>query len=72
MIAGGCMDDMTQNGGKKIEDPKGLQYKIRWHPSIKDELEHTKEAKTNGMKLVNGFEYVNFERREQIGTVQPA
>ena len=72
MIAGGCMDDMTQNGGKKIEEPKRpqyKQYKNGWHPLIKDELRHTKGAKPNGRKLVNGFECVQLERREQIGIV---
>jgi chromosome segregation ATPase len=55
MIAGGCMDDLTKSGGKKIEKPKGPQYKNGWHPLIKDELRHTKGAKTNGKKLSNGF-----------------
>ena len=72
MIAGGCMNDMTQSGGKKIEKTKRTQYKNGWHPSIKNELRHTKGAKKNGRKLVNCFECVQFERMEQIGIVQPA
>jgi hypothetical protein len=72
IIAKGCMDGKTQNGGKKVEKPKGPQYKNGRHPSIKDGLGHTKGAKTNGRKLVNGFECVQFERKELIGIVQPA
>jgi hypothetical protein len=55
MIAGGCMYDMTQSGGKKIEKTKRPQHKNGWHPSVKNELRHTKGAKTNGKKLVSGF-----------------
>jgi len=46
----------TQNGGKKVEEPKRPQYKNGRHPSIKDGLGHTKGGKTNGRKLVNGVE----------------
>ena len=66
------MDGKTQIGGKMVEEPKRSQYKNRRYPSIKDWLGHTKGAKTNGRKLVNGFECVQFERKEQISTVQPA
>ena len=66
------MDGKTQNGGKKVEELKRPQYKNGRHPPIKDGLGHTKGAKTNGQKLVNGFECVQFERKEQIGTDQPA
>jgi hypothetical protein len=69
IIAKGCMDGKIQNGGKKVEEPKRPQYKNGRHPSIKYGLGHTKGGKTNGRKLVNGFECVQFERKEQIGTV---
>ena len=69
IIAKGCMDGKTQGKSKKIDEPKKPQYKNGRHPSIKDRLGHTKGAKTNGRKIVNGFEYVKFERKEQIGTV---
>jgi hypothetical protein len=66
------MDRKTQNGDKKVEKPKGPQYKNGRHPSIKDRLGHIKGVKTNRRKLVNGFECVQFERKKLIGTVQPA
>ncbi len=39
---------------------------------IKGELGHTKGAKTNDEKKMNGSECVQFERKEKIGTDQPA
>ena len=45
IIAKGCVDGKTQNGGKKVEEPKRPQYMNRRHPSIKDYLGHTKEPK---------------------------
>ena len=62
IIAKGCMDEKAHHSGKKVEEPKRPQYK--------NGLGHTKGAKTNGRKLVNGFECVQFEK-ELIGTVQP-
>jgi hypothetical protein len=71
IIAKGWMDGKIQNGGKKVEEPKTPQYKNGRHPSVKHGLGHTKGGITNGRKLVNGFECVQFERKEQIGIVQP-
>jgi hypothetical protein len=53
IIGKGCMD-----GNKKVDDPKKPQYKNRRHPSIKDVPGHTKGTKTNGRKIVNGYECV--------------
>jgi hypothetical protein len=44
----------------------------RLNEMIIDGLRHTKGAKTNGTKLVNGFDCMQSERKEQIGIVQPA
>ena len=72
VIARGCMDEESHHGGKKVEEPKRPQYKNGRHPSIKDGLGHIKDGKSNGRKLVNGVECVQFERKEWFGIVQPA
>jgi hypothetical protein len=72
IIGKGCMDDKVQTNDKKKDEPKGPQYKKGRHPSIKYGLGHTKGAKTNGRKIVNGYECVQFERKDRIGTDQPA
>jgi hypothetical protein len=59
------MDDKTQASGKKVEEPKRPQYKKGRHPSIRHGLDHTKEAKTNGRKIVNGYECVQFKRKTE-------
>jgi hypothetical protein len=69
IIAKGCIYGKTQNGDKKVEEPKRPRYKNERHLSIKDGLGHTKGAKTNGRKLVNGVKCVQFERKEHIGIV---
>ena len=63
---------VTQSNDKKIDESKGPQFKQGRHPSIKHELGHTKEAKTNGRRIVNGYECVQFERKGKIGIDQPA
>ena len=70
IIGKGCMDGKAQTSDKKNE-PKGPQYKKGRYPSIKHGLDHTKVAKTNGRKIVNGYEYVQFERKDRIGIDQP-
>ena len=57
--------------GKKVDEQKKPQYKNGRHPSIKDGLRHTKGAKTNGTRIANGYECVQFERKYRIGTDQP-
>jgi hypothetical protein len=69
IIGKGCMGGKAHNSGKKVDEPKKPQYKNGRHPSIKDGLRHTKGAKTNGRKIVNDFECMQFERKQQIGTV---
>ena len=58
IIGKGCMDGKGQVNDKKKDEPKGPQYKNRRHPSIKHGLVHTTKAKTNGRKIVNGYECV--------------
>jgi hypothetical protein len=58
IIGKGCMDGKAQTNDKMKDEPKGPQYKKGRHPSIKHGLSHTKEAKTNGRKIVNGYERV--------------
>ena len=48
----------TQSNDKKNDESKGPQFKQGRHPSIKHELGHTKEAKTNERRIVNGYECV--------------
>ena len=65
------MIDKAQTNGKK-EEQKGPQYKQGRHPLIKHGLSHTKGAKTNGTRIVNDYECVQFEMKGKIGTDQPA
>jgi hypothetical protein len=50
IIAKGCMDGKTQNGGKNVEEPKRPQYKNGRHPSINVGLGHTKLKEPKPMK----------------------
>ena len=63
---------MTQSNDKKVDESKGPQFKQGRHSSIKHGLDHTKGAKTNGRRIVNGYECVQFERKGRIGVEQPA
>ena len=71
IIGKGCMGE-TQSNNKKNDESKGPQFKQGRHPSIKHGLGHTKGAKINGRKIVNGYERVQFERKDRISTDQPA
>ena len=62
----------TQSNDKKVDESKGPQFKQGRHPSIKHGLGHTIGAKTNGRKIINGYECVKFERKERVGRDQPA
>ena len=61
----------TQSNDKKNDESKGPQFKQEMYPSIKHGLGHTKGAKTNGRRIVNGYECVQFERKDRIGVEQP-
>ena len=49
---------VTQFNDKKVDESKEPPFKQGRHPSIKHGLSHTKGAKTNGRRIVNGFECV--------------
>ena len=66
------MSGKAQVSDKKANDSKVSQFKQRRHPSIKHGLGHTAGAKTNGRKIINSYECVKFERKERVGTDQPA
>ena len=68
IIDKGYLNGKAQASDKKVDEPKGPQLKQGRHPSIKHGLGHTKGAKTNGRKIVNGYECVQFERKDIIGT----
>ena len=61
-----CMGK-AQSNDKKKDESKGSQFKQGRHLSIKHGLGHTKGAKTNGRRIVNGYECVQFERKGRIG-----
>jgi len=63
---------MVQAASGKVDQPKRPQYKDGRHPHIKDGLGHTKGGKTNGRKVVNGYECVQFMSNGKIGTDRPA
>jgi hypothetical protein len=72
IIDKGCLSGKAQVSHKKIDEPKRPQFKEGRHPSIKHGIEHTAGAKTNGRKIINGYECVKFERKSKIGTYRPA
>jgi hypothetical protein len=71
MLGKRCMEGKKAASGKD-DQPKKAQYKNGRHPHIKDGLEHTKGAKTNGRKVINGYECVQFMSKGKIGIDQPA
>jgi len=64
--------DSNKTASGKVDQPKRPQYKDGRHPHIKDGLGHTKGGKTNGRKVVNGYECVQFMSKGKIGTDRPA
>jgi hypothetical protein len=72
ILSKGYLSSKTQVGDKKANDPKGPQFKQGRHPLIKHGLRHTAAAKTNERKIINGYEFVKFERKGKIGTDRPA
>jgi len=59
-------------GSDKENQSKKAQYKDGRHTHIKDGLGLKKGAKTNGRKVINGYECVKFTSKGKIGTEQPA
>ena len=57
MLGKRCMKDKKPAGGK-VEKPKRPQYKGGRNPRIKDGLRHNHRGKTNGRKVINGYECV--------------
>ena len=60
IIGKGCLSGKAQVSDKKANDSKVPQFKQGRHPSIKHGLGHTKRAKTNGRRIMNGYERVQF------------
>ena len=56
IIGKGCMGKAQSNDKK--DESKGPQFKQERHPSIKHGLDHIRGARTNGRRIVNGYEYV--------------
>jgi hypothetical protein len=71
IIGKGYLNGKAQVSDKKASDSKVPQFKQGRHLSIKHGLRHTAGAKTNGKKIINGYECVRFERKDKIGTDQP-
>ena len=57
----------VKSAGGKVEQPKRPQYKGGRNPHIKDGLGHTHGGKTNGRKVINGYECVQFMNKGQKG-----
>jgi hypothetical protein len=64
--------DSNKTASGKVDQPKRPQYKDGRHPHIKDGLGHTKGSKTNGRKVINGYECVQFMSKGKIGIERPA
>jgi hypothetical protein len=65
IIGKGCLSGKAQVSHKKVDEPKGPQFKQVRHPLIKYGLGHTAGAKTNGIKTINGYKCVKFERKKK-------
>jgi hypothetical protein len=72
VIGKGCLSGKAQVSHKKVDEPKRPQFMEVRNPSIKHGLGHTAGAKTNGRKIINGYECVKFERKGKIGTNRSA
>ena len=72
IIVKGCLSGKAQVSDKKANYSKVPQLKQGRHPSIKHGLGHTTGAKTNGRKIINGYECVKFERKKRVSTDQHA
>jgi hypothetical protein len=66
-----CNSDKKIASGKETQ-PKRPQYKDGRLPHIKDGLGHIHGNKTNGRKLINGVECVQFMSKGKIGTERSA
>jgi hypothetical protein len=60
------------NKSGKDDQSKRPKYKDGRLPHIKNGLGHEKGNKTNGRKVINGFECVQFISKGKIGTDRPA
>jgi hypothetical protein len=72
IIGKDCLSGKAHVSDKKLNNSKVPQFKQGRHPSIKHGLGHTVGAKTNGRKIINGYECVKFERKDKIGIDWPA
>jgi hypothetical protein len=72
VIGKSCLSGKAQVSHKKVDEPKRPQFMEVRNPSIKYGLGHTTGAKTNGRKIINGYECVKFERKGKIGTNRSA
>jgi hypothetical protein len=64
------LNAMLNKSGK--DEQKRPKYKDGRLPHIKNGLGHEKGNKTNGRKVINGFECVQFISKGKIGTDRPA
>jgi len=64
--------DSKKPASGKVDQPKRPQYKDGRHPHIKDGLGHIKGGKTNGRKVINGFECVQFRSKGLVDTERSA
>jgi len=71
MIGEKCIKVNKAVSGKENQ-PKKPQYKDGRHPHVKDGLGHKEGTKTNGRKVINGYECVNFTSKGKIGREQRA
>jgi hypothetical protein len=72
VISKGCLSGKAQVGPKVVDEAQRPKYKEGRHPSIKHGLGYIDGAKTNGKKIINGYECVRFERKGKIGTERSA
>jgi len=72
IITKSCLGGKAQVSDKRENDLRGPQFKQGRHPSFKHGLGHTIGAKTNGRKIINGYECVKFESKGKIGVERPA
>ena len=64
MLGKRCMEGKKSAGGN-VEQPTRTQYKDGRNSRIKDGLGHTHGGKTNGRKVINGYECVQIMSKGQ-------
>jgi hypothetical protein len=71
IIAKGFLSGKAQVSHEEVDEAKRSKFKDGSRPSIKHGLGYIAGAKSNGRKIIHGYECVQFERKRKIGIDRP-